>query len=210
MASELWQRLRAVRRYADLRQEDVRQVTGVSRSAVAQWEAEDPQKRTIPSIDQVKAIAKLASIPLEWLLNDNANLDDIWQIGKLSAPAPVPVSDRIADAFIKAVEFELLTKRPELAAGFSRTIPMSLLANKIDYWYGRLMVEFKADTKTVAEACGYLLMAERAIGGKISKAVLVYGPYDSNEREAIASTLGIDVEVVTSPAEAADFLIKRA
>lgn len=41
MPSELWQRIRSARKYADLNQGDVAQVCGVGRPAVTLWESKD-------------------------------------------------------------------------------------------------------------------------------------------------------------------------
>ena len=46
MATELWQRIKTARKYADLRQQDVAVACGISRGAVAQWEYEDAARRT--------------------------------------------------------------------------------------------------------------------------------------------------------------------
>lgn len=214
MASELWQRLRAARRYADLRQEDVRQVTGVSRSAVAQWEAEEPEKRTTPSIEQVRAVAKLAKIPLEWLLNDGADLDDIWRIGGLAAPAPEPgrgASAHMAAAFAGAIEFAVLQRNPKLVEGFRRSIPLVLASFSPDFWWGKLLVAFKVDQSPLIDLCGRMLMAERAAGSKLRKVILSFGPEaDKPLWASLADTFGIEVIAVASPEEGAAFLVENA
>ena len=81
MATQLWQRLRQARRYADLTQADLAAKCGVSRGAVALWEAEEPEHRTKPTTDHVLAIASNTGVPLEWLLNDASRLEDIWRLG---------------------------------------------------------------------------------------------------------------------------------
>lgn len=78
--STLWQRLRQARRYADLTQADLAQKCGVSRGAVALWEAEDAQHRTKPTTDHLIAISKTTKVPLEWLMNDASQLDEIWRL----------------------------------------------------------------------------------------------------------------------------------
>lgn len=81
MASELWQRLRQARRYADLTQLDLASRCNVSRGAVALWEAAEPEHRTRPTTDHLITVAKATGVPLEWLLNDASELDAIWRIG---------------------------------------------------------------------------------------------------------------------------------
>lgn len=50
----------------------------------------------------------------------------------------------------------------------------------------------------------------RAVGGKITKAILIYGSQGADDADSILTAFGIEVARVSSPAEAADFLIKRA
>lgn len=80
MPTQLWQRLRQARRYADLTQADLASRCGVSRGAVALWEAEDGEHRTKPTTDHLIAISKSTAVPLEWLLNDASQLDEIWRL----------------------------------------------------------------------------------------------------------------------------------
>lgn len=78
--SSLWQRLRQARRFADLTQADLASRCGVSRGAVALWEAEDSEHRTKPTTDHLIAISKGTGVPLEWLLNDASDLNEIWRL----------------------------------------------------------------------------------------------------------------------------------
>lgn len=81
MATQLWQRLRQARRYADLTQADLAAKCGVSRGAVALWEAEEPEHRTKPTVDHLIAIAKGTGVPLDWLMNDASDLSELWRLG---------------------------------------------------------------------------------------------------------------------------------
>lgn len=78
--SELWQRLRHARRYADMTQSDLAQACAVTRGAVALWEAEQPEHRTRPTIEHLMQIARVTSVPLDWLMNDASRLDELWQL----------------------------------------------------------------------------------------------------------------------------------
>ncbi len=78
--SELWQRLRHARRFADLTQQDLANKCGVSRGAVALWEAAEPEHRTKPTTEHLIHVSKATGVPLEWLLNDAADLDAIWRL----------------------------------------------------------------------------------------------------------------------------------
>lgn len=93
--SELWQRIRQARRYADQTQAQLSACCGVSRAAVALWEAAEPEHRTKPSTEHVIAIAKCTNVPLEWLLNDASDLNDVWRMaeftpGRFGSDPPAP------------------------------------------------------------------------------------------------------------------------
>lgn len=80
ITSELWQRLRQARKYADLTQADLAKACGVTRGAVALWEAAEVEHRTKPTTDHLIQIAKKTKVPLEWLLNDAASTDQLWKL----------------------------------------------------------------------------------------------------------------------------------
>lgn len=92
--SELWQRLRTARRYADLTQTDLGRACGVSRSAVAFWESETAEQRTRPTLEHMVTISKSTGAPLEWLMNDSSRLEDLLHVAEAPArPAgAAPVS----------------------------------------------------------------------------------------------------------------------
>lgn len=79
--SELWQRLRQARKYADLTQQDLADACSVTRGAVALWEAAEPEHRTKPTTDHLITVSKVTGVPLEWLLNDTSDLNAIWRLG---------------------------------------------------------------------------------------------------------------------------------
>lgn len=231
MKSQLWQRLRAARRYAGLRQEDVRQVCGVTRSAVAQWEAEDPDKRTQPSIDQIKAIAKLTKLPLDFLLNDNADPDDVWRMGTFNKAAATPTMSsvypaispsvegglpsqataRFEKAFQSAVEFALMQDGTRGVNGFECAMPFVAKGATPDFCFGNLIAELRTTANKLMDCCGRLLLAERALGaGERRKAIIILDPQRSIESTVdareIHAMFGIEIICVTSPEEAARFI----
>lgn len=75
MKTELWQRLKSARKQAQLTQDQVAEALGISRAAVAQWEAVDPAKRTAPSRENLRRFAKSAGVPLDWLSDDLSGMD---------------------------------------------------------------------------------------------------------------------------------------
>lgn len=103
MPSQLWERLRAARRYADLTQREVALAVGLTRSAVAQWEAAEPEQRTRPSVEHLMVISKLTKAPLDWLMNDASKLEDLYKLAATndgaapSGPAPPRVPDFLPD-----------------------------------------------------------------------------------------------------------------
>lgn len=81
MTSELWQRIRAVRKHMRLTQEEFGGLFDVSKAAVSQWESKSDKHRTQPVTDTLKKMASLSTAPIEWLLNDSSNCDaEFWQI----------------------------------------------------------------------------------------------------------------------------------
>lgn len=216
MTTTLAQRIKAARSYADLRQQDIADACAqagikVSRSAVAQWEYDD-ERRTQPSIDHIKIVAKRTGVPLEWLLNDSAELADIWRFAKMHdappAPMPVapapqsPVTDRFSDAYSKAIEFAVLQRKPDMAAAFGRRIGQSDMSIQPDFVWGNVIAEFK--TRPVgSDTVGHLLMAEQALARKVSKVVILLSP----EQELPSEVFGITVYPVSSPDQAAEKLI---
>lgn len=89
MASQLWQRLRAIRKHTGLSGEAFGQELGVSKSAVAQWEAADPKKRTTPGLTNIIDIGAKFGVPYQWLLDDRSEADfAYWEEQQAAAPDP--------------------------------------------------------------------------------------------------------------------------
>lgn len=79
MASHLWQRIRAIRKYMGLSQEGFGALFEVSKAAVSQWEAEDPEKRTAPPLPTQVEIARVSGAPREWVVfGDDGELGPDW------------------------------------------------------------------------------------------------------------------------------------
>ena len=62
-------------------QQDLASKCGVSRGAVALWEAAEPEHRTKPTTNHLIQVAEVTGVPLEWLLNDASDLEAIWRLG---------------------------------------------------------------------------------------------------------------------------------
>lgn len=201
MKSELWQRLRAARDYADKRQEDIAKACGVSRGAVALWERNIPDKRTRPDIRQIQIVAKETGLPLEWLLNDSADPSDVWRVGGTEVRAPIAQAApaRALETFVRAVEYEVTERAPTLVSAFNVHIgPVH-----VDFAHGRHLAVF-AEGEDM-DKVGRLLAAERAGGALFVKHLLVWKK--DQGLTTLPPLFDIDVVLVASPRAAADLLV---
>lgn len=64
---ELWQRLRTARDHAGKTQQNIADLFGITREAVAQWEAKDPKKRTQCPLQKLAVIAEATNVDFAWL-----------------------------------------------------------------------------------------------------------------------------------------------
>lgn len=77
MPSQLHDRIRSARKFAKLTQEELGERLEVSKAAVAQWEAKDEEKRTLPTIANLIRIRRETGVSMDWLMDDSANADEI-------------------------------------------------------------------------------------------------------------------------------------
>ena len=102
MPSELWQRIRAIRKHLGETQEVFGARFGVSKGSVAQWESANPETRTAPELPKQVAIAKAADAPLLWLINDAVDLETAWwDFPQQDPPPPRPSVDLALDMLAK-------------------------------------------------------------------------------------------------------------
>jgi len=95
MTSELWQRIRAIRKATGKTQEVFGAELGASKAAVSQWEAMDADKRTMPTIDKLKLMAQLSGAPLSWLLDDSSELEAMWWVDAHASDVSFSIADDI-------------------------------------------------------------------------------------------------------------------
>jgi len=50
----------------------------VSKGAVSQWESKRPETRTTPTTSNLSEMSRLSGVPLTWLLDDEALVDEPW------------------------------------------------------------------------------------------------------------------------------------
>lgn len=223
MPSQLWQRLKAARKFADLTQSQVAVACGVTRSAYAFWESSEEAIRTRPSAEQVMAVAKLAHVPIEWLMNDAASVDDVWRLGSLSsAPSRVnghafrqeqDQTDRATETFWRAVEYHVISTEPQKQDAFSYEImppPFKLVA---DFYFRKHLVEFcaRGSKDCVYDDLGRILTLERALHRPLAKTILVWSQGVATDVDQISETLdatfAVKIVVVDNVQDAAAFLL---
>jgi transcriptional regulator with XRE-family HTH domain len=121
--SELWQRIRAARKRAGLTQQDVADNLNIDRTAIAQWEARNPSRRTRPDIARLESFAHMTRTPTWWLLSDEVDVLDPWPEvvagGEVARPGP------FVRAFWQEVQLRVREIRPDLWGGevWSRPAP---------------------------------------------------------------------------------------
>jgi transcriptional regulator with XRE-family HTH domain len=219
--SELWQRLREARRFANLRQEDLAIACGVTRASVAMWESTNVSYRTRPDDDSVVAIARLCKVPLSFLTDDQFEPGDVW---RMSSTAPLDgaandsteatpalsllgMDDRRAKSFWSAVEFDACERKSSLLgcfAGRNGALP--------DFLHGDSAVVFASDLgdarAILIGALAVLLQAEKQQGRALDKHVLVFragGPARFHEGEA-ERQFATSVRVIDTVKEASKYL----
>jgi transcriptional regulator with XRE-family HTH domain len=141
MGTELWQRIRFARKHAKVTQQEVADVCGISREAVAQWESADQSKRTVPLTERIQVISKMTHAPLTWLLSSDSELSaDAW-----NAPTPIFTPERRADDDVTAVQIAieslcaaLLHKVPGASGAFLADMRALCRARKFSPDYGLL------------------------------------------------------------------------
>ncbi len=92
-------RIRRVRRTSGLTQSSLAQALGVAPSAVAQWEKDGG---TQPSLQNVVAIAALASVSLDWLVLGRSDRSGIEQENNAIDPACI-ASDELEEHVLRGL-----------------------------------------------------------------------------------------------------------
>lgn len=118
MPSELWERIRALRKHLNMSGEEFGGVVGGSKAAVSQWEAEDKAKRTTPDLQKVIAMKREFGVPLDWLLDDQQPANHEWWTDGQAAKMPLSLDTAIA-AIAGAVRAASRETRGRLSAALS-------------------------------------------------------------------------------------------
>jgi DNA-binding XRE family transcriptional regulator len=220
MPSELWQRLREVRKYADKTQAAMAKAVGVTRSGYAFWENSDPEQRTRPNVEQAVIICELTGVPVEWLLDDRSDVNDLWRGTFTKHPAQTkepeppayasPPSDRAQQRFWAAVEYAVTAKDPARDTAFGQVARAGAVEMILDYLYNGTAAVFSrsAADEDLVRVIGYLLTAAR-----ITKATSLHILVNSEELpspgllESARRFLSVTVNHVTTPEQAASILL---
>jgi len=75
--TELWQRIRHARERAGLNFPELAEAMGLSVSSVWQWESEIAGRRTAPSSNNLRKLAGILGVSLEWLGSDESTLEEL-------------------------------------------------------------------------------------------------------------------------------------
>lgn len=79
MKTHIRERIKAARKHAGLTQEKLGELIGITKSAVSMWETSNPKKYTRPTLENLKELSKLTGAPLNWLLDDDAEISSDWK-----------------------------------------------------------------------------------------------------------------------------------
>ena len=222
--SELWQRLRSARSFAEKTQGDIAKALKVSRPTVTLWESKDGSNRTNPSAQQVMAFARECGVPAEFMMDENADIDDVYSyaapattdFGALTGkPKADEAAARQARAFWSAVEFKVVSDRPSYAEHFEVLADAAHMRVRADFLHNRSIAEFAAplgreDAEVLMDATAKLLVAERALGRQMTKYVLLFtktGNFNIDGRQIFEKTFGVQVKAFSDIDKAAEFLL---
>lgn len=228
MASQLWQRLRAARKFADLTQAQLAAACGITRSGYAFFEASDPGSRSRPNTDQIMAIAKLTRVPIDWLLNDASEPGDVWKIGVVAGVAPKQQAqppqinggafqrtiDRAEDTFWRAVEYNVMMSNSDMASCFDVPIDVLSIQMRVRFLSDRVLACFTShtDEQSLLFYLGRLLLAERATGSGRHKHLIVWNRADINLDDisnAAQRMFAVTIKAVHTAEEAAAYLVSQ-
>lgn len=231
--SELWERLRAARGRAGLRQIDIADYFGIDRTAVAQWEARRPDRRTRPDIERLRALAKLTHTPLWWLMDDSVDPTQPWphvdEENPITLAAPrISFATHLASIWESATS-QVWETRTDLRSQevFHPAAPAWLKPFVPDAVTERAAVSFyaepRADYERLAQRIGALNVWQQLQRAPIERRVIVvWSPQQSSGRhfqiqgledvqsaaQHLAGKLGVRYLAVSTRAELIEYLVQ--
>jgi transcriptional regulator with XRE-family HTH domain len=125
---------------------------------------------------------------------------------------------RMAENFWRAVEFEVCSERPELAAAFEPDAFNGALKTSVDFLHGENLAEFACASERglihplIRQKLGGMMMAEIAARHPLQKHLLIWVPseavdYDLSMLRSASEYLGVHVQLFTRPRDAAGYLL---
>lgn len=210
--TQLWQRLRAARAYADMKQQDVADAMRllgqpISRPALALWESAEERNRTMPKPEQVVAFAKACKVPAMYLLDDTQR-DDVLAVRAYTENHTTHDQEAqdllmTARAFWMDVKKTLLASDPDVAPYLDKTVRCpSGIEFQLALKTRRSLVSCTHDTSAtehtdalLVREIGYLLMAELAVGaGRHDRVLMIFGAKKSQiDADALEQRYGVRV-----------------
>lgn len=212
MASEMWERLRAARRGANLTQMQIAKRLGITRAGYAFHETAHADSRTMPNVEQIKIIASMVGVPPEVLMNDALDVTDVIRMQVGGDQAAPPTLAKPEGLLMGAVRFAVSAIDPARLEGFSPELFLGPLDLGIGYMMGRtcaVVLEEPSPTQAL-DGVGRLVLAEKVLGRPLNKLLVVWsrGQADlSDLANAAVTATGVLVRAVTTPDEAARALL---
>lgn len=217
--SELWQRLRAARDYGKKTQLDIARGLGLTRGAVALWEARGPEIRTNPTADQIMAVAAMTGVPADYILDDNQRPDDVFSFMQhrkdVVDSTPTPKAQQASAqgaAFWSAVKYEALRKNAGLSRCFDQPVQLHHTELRAGYLQGKTLAQFVANggdfRDLLVQEVKNMLIIELALGRRCTKSVFIWSPDETPPAKlaplmALGKTLDVQVKVCHDPIKAA-------
>lgn len=222
--SELWQRLRSARNFAEKTQGDVAKDLGLTRPAISLWESRNPGNRTQPSGEQLIQLAKYFGVPPGFLVDDTVDAEAVSEYVDLSASnfsdtreltLAVEQGDRVSKAFWASVEYTTLMARPGLANAFRAPVS-SAVEIEAPFMSGSNLAGFTSEgsddpSRLLLSGVSALLLLERAMGRKTTKHLLIWtrtGRFDVSGRAAFERTFDVRIQSFNDVTKAAAYLIE--
>jgi hypothetical protein len=129
---------------------------------------------------------------------------------------------RMAQAFWKAVEFEVFSVNPVIEAAFDVPIPCPVMSMYADFYDGKVVAEFTSlpmyrhHRQWLVQKFGQLLMMEALVGHPLRKQLLIWAPGSATsatvepqllDLEQLGDAVKIEVHTFRQPSEAAKHLL---
>jgi len=223
--SELWQRLRSARNYAEKTQGDVAKEMGLTRPAVSLWESRNASNRSNPTGEQLMQLSKYLGVPAGFLMDDTVDAEAVSEYMDIGASGfsdtrelnrQVDYGERVARAFWASVEYQVLLARPTLGTAFHVPVSSEAVSIEAPFLHGSNLAGFASEGKGDAGSLlltgtSALLLLERAMGRKSVKHLLIWtrtGRFEVSGRAMFERTFDVKIHSFNDVNKAAAYLIE--